>query len=215
MNNVGTAQSRSGLLGLLLDRRSVAALEEPAPTEEELGLIVDAGLRAPDHGRLRPWRFALIRGAAREALGDCLVTAARRRDASTPQALLDRYRAWPLRTPLLIAVGAAVRPAHVIPEIEQVLSAGAAAMNMLNAIHLLGYGGMWVTGANTYDPEVNAALGFERPSRLVGFLMVGTPKNSATVERPGRMQHVVEWTAPIRAAGAAMRTVEQNAAGAQ
>jgi hypothetical protein len=45
--------------------------------------------------------------------------------------------------------------------------------------------------------------------------MVGTPKNSATVERPGRMQHVVEWTAPIRAAGAAMRTVEQNAAGAQ
>ena len=49
-------------------------------------------------------------------------------------------------------------------------------MNMLNAAHLLGYGGMWVTGANSYDANVNTLLGFEAPSRLVGFLGVGTPR---------------------------------------
>ena len=54
-------------------------------------------------------------------------------------------------------------------------------MNMLNAIHLLGYAGMWVTGANAYDPEINASLGFEAPSRLVGFLAVGTPRATAAV----------------------------------
>ena len=72
----------------------------------------------------------------------------------------DRYRAWVRRTPLLIAVGAEIRADHKIPEIEQILSVGAAAMNMLNAIHMLGYGGMWVTGVNTYDPHLNALLGF-------------------------------------------------------
>ena len=66
-------------------------------------------------------------------------------------------------------------------------------MNMLNAIHLLGYGGMWVTGVNTYDPRLNAALGFEAPSRLVGFLAVGTPKAMPRVERPSRAAHTTEW----------------------
>ena len=104
-----------------------------------------------------------------------------------------------MRTPLLIGVGAAVRANHVIPEGEQVLSAAAAAMNMLNAIHLLGYAGMWVTGANAYDPEINASLGFEAPSRLVGFLAVGTPRVTAAVERPSRADHVVEWEGCSRA----------------
>ena len=186
---------RKHMLDLLLDRRSVSALEDPAPTDEELDLILDVALRAPDHGRLRPWRFVLIRGAAREAFADRLVAAAKKRDPSAPQSLLDRYRAWPLRTPLIIAVGAAVRSNHAVPEVEQVLSAGAAAMNMLNAIHLLGYGGIWVTGLNAYDLEVNTALGFHAPNRLVGFLSVGTPTKTATVPRPGRTQHVVEWSA--------------------
>jgi nitroreductase len=187
------AEDRRHALDFLLDRRSAGALGDPAPSGRDLDLILDLGLRAPDHGRLRPWRFVLIRGEARTAFADRLVAAARRRDPAAPQALLDRYRAWPLRTPLLIGVGAMIRANHVIPEGEQILSAGAAAMNMLNAIHLLGYAGMWVTGANAYDPEINAALGFEAPSRLVGFLAVGTARATATVERPSRADHVVEW----------------------
>ena len=193
------AEDRRHALDLLLTRRSVNALEDPAPSGRDLELILDLGLRAPDHGRLRPWRFVLIRGDARTAFADRLVAAARRRDPAAPQALLDRYRAWPLRTPLLIGVGAVVRANHVIPEGEQVLSAAAAAMNMLNAIHLLGYAGMWVTGANAYDPEINASLGFEAPSRLVGFLAVGTPRVTAAVERPSRADHVVEWEGSSRA----------------
>lgn len=191
-------EHRRHVLDLLLARRSVSALEDPAPSGRDLDLILDLGLRAPDHGRLRPWRFVLIRGEARGAFAERLVAAARRRDPAAPQALLDRYRAWPLRTPLLIGVGAVVRANHVIPESEQILSAGAAAMNMLNAIHLLGYAGMWVTGANAYDPEINAALGFEAPSRLVGFLAVGTARATAAVERPARANHVVEWDGATR-----------------
>ncbi len=69
---------------------------------------------------------------------------------------------------------------------------------MLNAIHMLGYGGMWVTGLNAYDPRINGWLGFEAPSRLVGFLGVGTPKpmpkNAPKLERAPRDQHTTDWT---------------------
>src|ERR1700761_8351819 len=112
-------QDRLRTLHALLARRSVGMLEEPAPAEAEIELIVDAGLRAPDHGKLRPWRFVLIRGDARAAFGACLVAAARKRDASSPQSLLDRYQAWAMRTPLLIAVGTRISARHFIPEVEQ------------------------------------------------------------------------------------------------
>ena len=112
----------------------------------------------------------------------------------TSLALAERYRAWVRRTPMLIAVGAVIKPGN-IPEIEQLLAAGAAAMNMLNALHMLGYGGMWVTGPNAYDATVNRLLGFEAPSRLVGFLTAGTPAPSTAPvpARPNRAAHVAEW----------------------
>lgn len=181
-------------LALLLERQSAGVLVEPAPQGADLDLILDAGLRAPDHGRLRPWRFVLIRGEARLAWGERLAEAAAIRDPANAPALGDRFRAWVRRTPLIIAIGAGVQAGHKIPEIEQILSAGAAAMNMLNAIHLLGYGGMWVTGPNAYDPRISQLLGLETPSRLVGFLAVGTPKPAPPAPRPRRDSHVREWT---------------------
>lgn len=185
-------------LELLLSRQSTNLLQEPAPDGAELDLIIDAGLRAPDHGRLRPWRFVLIRGEQRRAWADRLAAAAKARDPANGPAMAEKSRAWVARTPLIIAVGAEVKQGN-IPEIEQLLSAGAAAMNMLNAIHLLGYGGMWVTGANSYDPQVNKLLGFEAPSRLVGFLGVGTPKpmpaDAPKMTRPSRAQHTRDWIA--------------------
>lgn len=182
-------------LDKLLSRRSVGTLQEPAPEGADLDLILDAGLRAPDHGRLKPWRFVIIRGDARLAYAETLAEAATVRDPANAATLAERYRAWVRRTPMLIAVGAIMKPGN-IPEIEQLLAAGAAAMNMLNALHMLGYGGMWVTGPNVYDANVNRLLGFEAPSRLVGHLTVGTPAPSTApvAARPDRAAHVAEWT---------------------
>jgi nitroreductase len=95
---------------------------------------------------------------------------------------------------LVIAVVARVQVGHKIPEIEQILSAGAAAMNMLNAIHALGYGGVLLTGGATYDPAVHAALGLADDERLVGFVHAGTPTQvPPAIVRPDASAFLTEW----------------------
>ena len=110
-----TGRTACGPSNCCSSRQSVGVLEEPAPQGAELDLILDAGLRAPDHGRLRPWRFVLIRGDQRLAWGERLAEAAEARDPATAPMLGERYRAWVRRTPLLIAVGAEIRADHKIP----------------------------------------------------------------------------------------------------
>jgi nitroreductase len=179
----------------LLSRRSGWPLAEPAPSEEELNLVLDAALRAPDHGNLRPWRFVLVRGAARDALGEVFVQAAIARGEAAADA--ERFRRKALAAPLVIALGAQVVEGHKVPVQEQLLAVGAAAMNLLNALHALGYGGFWATGANSHDPRVADALGLPAPGRLVGFLYVGTAQQASDNEpRPARAEHVREWNGP-------------------
>lgn len=183
----------------LLSRASTSALQEPAPEGAVLQQVLEAGLRAPDHGRLRPWHFVLIRGEARAAWAGVIQAAMRARDPEVPQALLDRQQARILSVPLILALGVRIQSGHKIPEIEQMLSAGAAAMNILNALHALGFGGIWVTGPHAYDPAVAAALGLPHAARLAGFLHIGTPAEPRPQpRRPALDAHLSEWTGLLR-----------------
>jgi nitroreductase len=191
-------------IDMLLDRVSVSALQDPAPDGATLDRILEAGLRAPDHGKLRPWRFVLVRGDARFVLADIVVRALLARDPDASTQMADKQRSKFTRAPLVIALGVHVLENHKIPEIEQLLSGAAATMNLLNAIHAEGFGAIWVTGANAYDPTVGAALGFTRPDRLIGFLFVGTrsdPQDAAArpVNRPALSDHVIDWSGPASA----------------
>jgi nitroreductase len=184
----------SEALDVLLSRQSFGLLRDPAPSGGDLELILDTGLRAPDHGRLRPWRFVLIRGGARNALVELMVETLERGESNAPKAAIQKTRERILAVPLIVAVGAKIKTDGPIPEIEQLLSTGAAAMNILNAAHALGYGAKWVTPAPVYDRSFNEALGFTWPDRLVGLLFIGTkPKETMAAARPARVDHVREW----------------------
>jgi nitroreductase len=158
----------------LLSRHSARALMEPAPDAGALELIFASAVRAPDHGRLRPWRFVVVAGAARARLGELLAAHLARTHEKPSAEALERERQKAYRAPLVVAVAAHVNPAVKIPAVEQLLSAGAAAHAMMLAAAALGYGAMWKTGGAAYDPQVRAGLGLEPEDAIVGFLYLGT-----------------------------------------
>ena len=181
-------------LNMLMTRQSHWPLAEPAPDDSQLQQIFDAALRAPDHGALRPWRFVLIRGDARLKLGELLVDLACARAPGKPRSAHEHRGRRALAAPVVIALVASLARETKVPEVEQLLSVGAAAMNMLNAIHALGFGGFWATGADSYEPQMHRALGLEERDRLLGFLFVGTPPDGVRpVERPPSDRYVTEW----------------------
>jgi nitroreductase len=102
-------ERRPQALEALLTRRSVGQLCEPAPDRDDLARIIEAGLQAPDHGRLRPWRFVTIRGEARTAFAEMLVMALKRSDPAATEAMEGRIRTRILGVPLIIAVWAHIK----------------------------------------------------------------------------------------------------------
>jgi nitroreductase len=184
-------------LAALGTRHSVAPpfLTAPGPDEGMLAQILSAGASAPDHGRLRPWRFIVIRGGARERLGEVFAEALRKRQPDASAEALEQERNRPLRAPVVIAVVAKLDPQHPkIPEIEQILSTGAAIENILLAAHAQGFGAKWLTGANAYDDHVRAALGLARDDRLAGFVHLGTVDGSPPkVPHADARELTVEW----------------------
>ena len=158
----------------LLARRSARALTDPAPDAGALELIFSAAARAPDHGRLRPWRFLVVRGAARARLGGMLADHLRRSHPQIGEETLERERLKAFRAPLIVVVAAHCDPAVKIPVIEQTLAAGAAAHAMMLAAFALGFNAMWKTGDAAYDATVKQALGFDPADAIVGFLYLGT-----------------------------------------
>ena len=168
-------------LSRLQQRRSVPAkwLGQPGPTGAEIDTLLTVAARVPDHGKLAPWRFIVIEGDARERMGDILVKAflADQPDADAEKVATERGRF--AQAPLVVAVVSRVTPHVKIPDWEQVLSAGAVCMNLLNAATALGYGAVWLTGWAAYDRRILDALGLGADERIAGFIHIGTAQ-----ERP-------------------------------
>jgi len=181
-------------LDALTQRVSSSGLVEPAPDELELHTILSAAARAPDHGRLRPWRFIVVRGAARKRLGRLMADAYRQRCPEATPAQLEKEAGKPLRAPLVVVVAAKVDEQSHIPAIEQILSAGAAAENIMLAAYAMGYGCAWKTGDAAYDPAIKAAFDLTPSDAIVGFLYLGTNSGALAPPEPFDVSaHVVEW----------------------
>lgn len=182
----------------MLTRCSVPArfLREPAPDGADLETILETAMRAPDHAALRPWRFLIIRGDARRRLGEIFAEALCRRDPLADAAAREKELGRPMRSPLIVAVCAEVVENNPkVPVVEQIVTVGAAAQNMLNAAHAMGYAAIMLTGKNARDPFVKQALGLQPKDEIVGFLYFGTPESEIRAKRrPPAAEFVREWT---------------------
>jgi nitroreductase len=167
-------------------RQSIGKVRaEPVP-REVIERVLAAGAQAPNHHKVRPWRFVVLTGAARERLGAVMAERLLRENPAAAPEALAAERAKPLRAPVLIAVGADPATGPKVIEIENVCAAAAACQNMLLAAHGLGLGAMWRTGPAAYDAGVKALLGLRPEQQVVGFLYLGYPLvEPGAPQRPG------------------------------
>ncbi|MBC7833350.1 MAG: nitroreductase [Hyphomicrobium sp.] len=185
------------VIAFLSARRSVKPdrLVAPGPSPAELETILTIASRVPDHKKLAPWRFIVLEGDARAGLGEVVAEACVAAEKEPPSHVrLETERTRLMRAPLVIAVVSRVTPHRSAPEWEQVLSAGAACLNLCLAANALGYGTSWITEWIAYNAAVGAALHLADNERIAGFIYVGTPtERSDERERPALAEIVSRW----------------------
>lgn len=168
-------------ISALTNRVSIAKLEQPGPTPEQWQILLNAALRAADHGQLRPWRFLTIEGEAREALGKLYCQAALAADESLSSGQQQKFEAMPMRAPAVLVIIASCKPHPKVPKQEQIISAGAAAQNIINAAFALGLGAMWRTGDMAYSEQVRQGLGLTADEELIGYIYLGSPAGAKSL----------------------------------
>ena len=172
-------------------------LGEPGPAHEELLRILQSASRVPDHGKLVPFRFLRIAGAARQALGDALAARTLELDPQAAPAVVEKDRSRFSHAPVIVAVIARITAGHKVPEQEQLLTSGSVCFALLQAAQAGGYGAQWLTGWAAYDPAIAATLGLGPGEKVAGFIHIGTPRMQVPErERPDAASLLSDWTAP-------------------
>jgi nitroreductase len=166
-------------------RHSVKKVKPDPLPRELIEKLLDAGNQAPNHYKVRPWRFFVLTGDARKRLGDMMAASFSDRYPDLPPEALDKPRATPLQAPVVIAVGVDKPTESKVLEVENISAASAAIENILLAAHALGLGAKWRTGEWARDPKVKHFLGLEEDQLIVGFVYVGYPNvETEPPERP-------------------------------
>ena len=178
----------------LLTRRSRPAktLGLPVPDRAQLMKILTAASRSPDHGKLEPWRFVVLQGAARRRLGDHARARAAAMDLEAEQA--DKGAQQFETGHLAVAVIEVRKPSEKIPAIEQTYAVGGVCLALLNAALASGWGANWLSGWPSHDRGfMTAALGLQDHERIAGFIHIGTD-TSAPPDRPRPdLDQIVTW----------------------
>jgi nitroreductase len=186
----------SSPLALLRTRRSGKPRDmvAPGPDAAQLRTILSSAIRVPDHGKLAPWRFVVVRHDQRAALAKVIVDAYLAEKPDAGRLEIDAMEQFAHQAPSLVVALSAPVSQSKIPIWEQQLSAGAAIMNLLTAAHALGFVGGWLTGWPSYNETVRDAFG-SVDERIAGFIFLGSPARPLEERpRPDYADVVREWT---------------------
>jgi nitroreductase len=172
-------------LEAILTRHSVESIKRDPVPRQLIEKLLHAAVQAPNHYKVRPWRFVVLTGKGRERLGVVMAQSLKRQNPSLPDSALEIERAKPLRSPVLIAVGVDKSADPRVLEIENICAVAAAVENLLLAAHAEGLGAKWRTGPAAYESETKKFLGFESDQHLIGYIYLGYPELSPpSAERP-------------------------------
>jgi nitroreductase len=187
------------LLGMLISRSSTKFVIEPGPSDKQIEQALVAVACAPDHAKLRLWRFVMIKQPDIVTVGEQAIAILAAQGRAMTEEKQAATRSWLAQVPLLVAMAYEVRHDHPkVPHIEQTLSMGAGVMNFQNAMHAMGFASFWSTGLASFTQEMPEYLGFDTlDTQFVGFLVVGTPKNPPLAKDRAEPNAIARyWQAP-------------------
>ncbi|UGB29987.1 nitroreductase family protein [Metabacillus sp. B2-18] len=186
------------VLSAIATRRSIGKVKEDPVPSELIHQILEAGTWAPSHFRTEPWRFFVLTGDARKALGKTLASLVEKTledpNSEESQKRLEREENKPLRAPVIIAV--AVEPTTANKRVmmkEEVAAVCAAVQNMLLTAHALGLGAIWRTGESCYSNEVKELFTLSSESEMVGLLYIGYPDMKEMTGKRQAVSAVTTW----------------------
>ncbi|HEX5684454.1 MAG TPA: nitroreductase [Ideonella sp.] len=182
--------------GVLHARQHVGPkhLGEPAPDEATLRELFAAAAAAPDHGRLRPWRFLVLGAEARERLGQAFADALRERDpgATPEQSAEANDKAF--RGPVLILAIADLRADEPdVPPPERLVSLGAAIQNLMLAAAARGYASGLSSGRAMGSRALREAFGLAEGEHAICFISLGTALRDKPVRPRPAPDDFVRW----------------------
>ena len=185
------------LIGWINSRRSMGNLDAPAPTHAQVETAIGCATTAPDHKKLRPWRFIVTQGEARHQLGQALVAAAQAKAVREGEALsekdIEKTHSMPLRAPMIITVVTNIQAHKKVPSFEQMLSAGAAVQNLILALKAQGFSTVWRTGLLCNEPAVKAYFDVGPDDYVTAFVYTGTSPKNEPARKPIDIESLVRF----------------------
>ena len=160
-------------LNNILHRVSARDLSEPYPNKNEMDLVYQAALRAPDHAWLRPTSFIEVKDEGLDILSKIFFDFGKSKENITEE-VLNKYKNAPYRAPMIVILINTVKEHPKVPAIEQKLSTASAAQNLMLALNALNYASIWRTGKLAFNELVQKDLGLNSDQEILGYLYIGT-----------------------------------------
>ncbi len=178
-------------------RRSIGKMTEECPTREQVEKILESATHAPNHHKVEPWRFFVLRGKAQAELGKIMAASLAERlediAGEKVQAQVEKERQKPLRSPVLIVVAAEHASQPNVFDIENIAATAAAVENMLLTAEEMGLAAIWRTGDAAYDPHVKEWLGLAVEDSIVAFVYLGHAAIPHSERQPQPVEKKATW----------------------
>ncbi|GAB1623459.1 NAD(P)H nitroreductase [Agarivorans albus] len=171
----------------------VHELSLPAPNTQQMTDILQAAMSTPDHGKLKPWHFLVIKQTRIEELISLLQTAWQQSNSELDPQRAKRLASYLKQAPSIVLVSAEINEPSPISKQDQVFSAAAACQMILLAADALGFGGVWYSTDAVELPNVRQLLGLQNKHQPVGFLVLGSPISKRAKARANVSDHSFEW----------------------
>ncbi|AWY45118.1 nitroreductase [Glaesserella parasuis 29755] len=184
-------------LDLLQRRRSSKKFGQDVPNAEQLENMFKAAVRAPDHGRLKPYHFVVIEPTAMEIFRRCLLETAQELEMGDEG--VTKAEKLAKRAPMVIGIIAKIaKDLPKVPAWEQMVTAGCATYAMQLAANVQGFETCWITNKWIKGQALRQSFGCQADDEIVALLLVGSPLEGDSIATASQTEEITDFVSYLK-----------------